>query len=191
MTVSREANFPRGQYGVILADPPWQYQMYGEDGYEKSPDKHYDCMSADQLKAMRDDILFAAGPNCVLFVWAVFPMLPLALDLLSTWGFQYKTGGAWHKKTTGGKTAFGTGYILRSACEPFLIGTLGNPQIKNRSTRNLIEAVTREHSRKPDETIGIIEELFEGPYLELFSRQKRPGWESWGNETEKFAEIKK
>lgn len=186
MKVSHETKFPRGQFGVILADPPWAYEMYSENGHAKSPYAHYDCMPAGQLKAMRDDILFAAGPNCVLFMWAVFPMLPFALDLMSTWGFQYKTGGAWHKKTVHGKTAFGTGYILRSACEPFLIGTLGNPTIKNRSTRNLIEAVAREHSRKPDETIGIIEELFEGPYLELFSRQKRPGWESWGNETEKF-----
>lgn len=179
-------NFIPGQFGVIYADPPWQYQMYGETGYEKSPDKHYDCMNFDQLADMRDQVLFATAPDCVLFMWAVFPMLPDAIALMRNWGFRYKTGGAWHKKTTGGKTSFGTGYILRSACEPFIIGTLGSPTIKNRSTRNIIEAVAREHSRKPDETIGIIENLFEGPYLELFSRQKRPGWESWGRETEKF-----
>lgn len=178
--------FPQGQFGVIYADPPWQYEMYSDKGYEKSPDTHYGCMDDAQLKALRDLVLFASAPNCVLFMWAVWPMLPQAINLVETWGFRYKTGGAWHKKTVNGKTAFGTGYVLRSACEPFLIGTLGEPNIKNHSTRNLIEAVTREHSRKPDETIGITEQLFDGPYLEMFSRQKRHGWESWGNEAEKF-----
>ncbi len=182
-------SLPAGQFGVIYADPPWAYEMYSEKGYEKSPDVHYECMSADDLKAMRDEILFASGPDCVLFMWAVWPMLPQAIELMECWGFQYKTGGAWHKKTVNGKTAFGTGYIMRSACEPFLIGTLGNPNIKNRSTRNLIEAAVREHSRKPDEVRGIITELFDGPYLELFARTKMPGWESWGNQSDKFGEV--
>lgn len=113
-------------------------------------------------------------------------MLREALELMDAWGFKYKSGGAWHKKTTNGKTAFGTGYIFRSAAELFLVGTHGKPAIKNRSTRNLIEEATREHSRKPDSTYGIIENLFEGPYLELFARSKRSGWESWGNQTDKF-----
>lgn len=179
-------SFPSGQFGVIYADPPWSYEMYSDKGYEKSPYAHYDCMGIDQLKALRDQIVFATAPNAVLFMWAVFPMLPQAIELMSAWGFQFKTGGAWHKKTSGGKTAFGTGYILRSASEPFLIGTHGNPKARNRSTRNLIEAVTREHSRKPDETIPMIENLFDGPYLELFARTQRPGWTVWGNQTDKF-----
>lgn len=177
---------PKGQFGVIYADPPWSYEMYSEKGHGKSPRAHYECMSEQDLAAMRDDILFAAGPDCVLFMWAVWPKLIDAMTLMNEWGFIYKTGGAWHKKTVNDKTAFGTGYIMRSACEPFLIGTIGSPNIKNRSTRNLIEAATREHSRKPEEATKIIEELFDGPYLELFAREQKPGWESWGNETEKF-----
>lgn len=185
--------FPPGQFRLIYADPAWQYEMYGETGYEKSPDKHYDCMSDEELLAMRDDVLFASAPNSVLFMWAVWPKLDFAMRLMEEWGFKYKTGGAWHKKTKHDKTGFGTGYIVRSACEPFLIGTHGDAQILNRSTRNLIEdenlieAKLRGHSRKPDCTYGLIEKLFPGPRLELFARSKRPGWESWGNETEKFA----
>lgn len=135
---------------------------------------------------MRDEIIFASSPDSVCFMWAVWPKIHEALELMEAWGFKYKTGGAWHKKTVNGKSSFGTGYLLRSASEPFLIGTLGQPIIKNRSTRNIIDAVVREHSRKPDCTYGLIEGLFDGPYLELFARHKRPGWSVWGNQTDKF-----
>ena len=148
--------FPQNQYRVLYADPPWQYTMRSDKGYEKSPQKHYDCMSDQELLAMRDDVLFATDTDSVLFMWAVWPKVPFALQLMEHWGFQYKTGGAWHKKTIHGKDAFGTGYIVRSACEPFIIGTHGNAEILNRSTRNIIEDenlivdAVREHSRKPD-----------------------------------------
>jgi N6-adenosine-specific RNA methylase IME4 len=143
-------------------------------------------MDMDALRSLRDDILFCAAPDCVLFMWCVFPMMPDAISLMRHWGFQYKTGGAWHKKTVNGKTAFGTGYIFRSACEPFIVGTIGNPRAKNKSTRNIIDAVVREHSRKPDETVEMIEALFNGPYLELFGRTQRPEWTVWGDEAGKF-----
>lgn len=175
---------PTGQYGVIYADPPWYFQNYSAKGEGKNPVAHYDCMEMEDMKKM--PVLFSAAPHSVLFMWACFPMLPQALDLMDSWGFKYKTGGAWHKKTVNGKTAFGTGYILRSASELFLIGTNGKPKIKNRATRNLIEAAVREHSRKPDCTYEMIENLFDGPYLELFARTTRPGWTAWGNETDKF-----
>lgn len=179
-------DFPSGQFGVIYADPPWKYENWSVKGQGKGAARHYDCMTLPEIKAL--PVLFSALPNAVCFMWATFPMLPEAIKLMDAWGFKYKSGGAWHKKTVNGKTAFGTGYIFRSASEIFLVGTHGNPRIKNRSTRNLIEDQVREHSRKPDSTYGIIENLFEGPYLELFARTKRPGWESWGNETEKFSE---
>lgn len=198
-------DFPRTQHGLIYADPAWSYEMYSEKGEEKSPQAHYQCMSLDELKGMRDDVLFATAPDAVLVMWACFPMLPQALELMSCWGFQFKSGGPWNKLTTTGGQAFGTGYILRSAAELFLIGTVGQPAIKNRSTRNSLFtgdipadlrdlAVTvnterREHSRKPDEMIPLLEGLFDGPYLELFARTERPGWTVWGNQTEKFRET--
>lgn len=184
---------PPGQFGVILADPPWAYEMYSDKGYGKSPDVHYNCMPFAELVALRDQLLFVTAPNSVCFMWAVWPKLDEALELMKAWGFQYKTGGAWHKRsaswtpgTPDPKSAFGTGYLFRSASEPFLVGTIGNPDILNRSTRNIIEAAVREHSRKPEEQYTMIERLFRGPYLELFARSGRPGWTSWGNETEKF-----
>lgn len=193
---------PSGQYGVIYADPPWAYEMYSEKVYEKSPHSHYDCMQIDALKAMRDDVVFATAPDAVCIMWACFPLLPQAISLMQHWGFDYVSGGAWNKLSTSGKQCFGTGYILRSASELFLIGKHGNPKQKNRATRNClftgdipanlrdlgisINTIRREHSRKPDEMILLIENLFPGPYLELFAREQRPGWDSFGNETEKF-----
>jgi N6-adenosine-specific RNA methylase IME4 len=194
--------FPAGQYGVIYCDPPWSYEMYSEKGYEKSPQAHYDCMPLAQLKALRDQILFAAAPDCVLWMWGLWSMLPQLTDLMREWGFQHKSGGNWDKVTRHGKQAFGSGYIFRASSEPFALGTIGNPRIKNRRTRNslftgdvpenlndlgiCITSLRREHSRKPDEIPALIEDLFDGPYLELFGRTQRPGWAVWGNETDKF-----
>ena len=192
-----------GQNGVIYCDPPWQYEMYSDKGHQKSPQQHYDCMDLDQLKAMRDDVLFATAENSVCIMWSTFAFLDQALDLMKFWGFKYKTGGPWIKRTVNGKNAFGTGYVLRSSAEIFLIGTIGKPVIKNRKTRNIImsgecageinkidsiivDAQMRQHSRKPDAMIHLIESLFDGPYIELFSRTTRDGWECWGNQTDKF-----
>lgn len=184
---------PAGKFGLIYADPPWSYRMYSDKGYEKSPDKEYSCMTESELVDMHNDLLFSYEKDCVLFMWAVWPMIDQALRLMNAWGFTYRTGGAWHKRSKNWtpdcknpKTNFGTGYIFRSASEPFLLGTIGNPRIKNKSTRNLIEAAVREHSRKPDCTYTMLEKLFEGPYLELFARTQRPGWSAWGNEVNKF-----
>lgn len=90
------------------------------------------------------------------------------------------------QSSTGEKWAFGTGYCFRSAAEFFLLGTIGKPKIRSKSVRNLMVAPIREHSRKPDAQYEIVEELFEGPYVEVFSRSARPGWHSWGLESGKF-----
>jgi len=135
------------RYGAILADPPWSYAMRSPKGYDKSPEAHYGTMSPEAIKALPVGQL--AGPDCLLFLWSTFPHLPLALEVMAAWGFTYKTGGAWIKRGLGGTLAFGTGYILRSASEVFLIGTIGAPAYRSRSVRNVIDAVRREHSRKP------------------------------------------
>lgn len=186
-----KVEFPNGKYGVIYADPPWSYKNYSVKGIGKGAAGQYHCMPLDKIKALGEQISHSADKDCALFMWATFPLLPEAIQVMASWGFQYKSGAAWHKKTKNGKTAFGTGYIFRSAAELLLVGTRGKPKVKNRSTRNLIEAETREHSRKPDETAIMIENLYAGPYLELFARTTRNGWSNWGNETDKFTDITK
>ena len=174
------------RYGAILADPPWAYDMRSDKGYGKSPEAHYGTLSPKAIKALPVGQL--AGPDCLLFLWSTFPHLPLALEVMQAWGFTYKTGGAWIKRGPRGKLAFGTGYILRSASEVFLIGTIGAPEYRSRSVRNVIDAVRREHSRKPEEARAMIDRLLPDVYAcELFAREPWPGRDVWGNETGRFA----
>lgn len=180
-------------YDVILADPPTPFDLWSDKGAGKSASAQYDIMSWPDLAAMPVSRL--ARGDCLLFLWACWPTLAQSIKLMEDWGFRYVTGGAWHKRTKTGKSAFGTGYRLRSATEPFLIGTLGNPQTV-RNIRNVIEtedldvidAMTRGHSRKPDEQYAICEQIMPHAirFLELFARQRRPGWDAFGNQTDKF-----
>lgn len=173
------------RYGAILADPPWRFDNYSEKGEAKNPLAHYRCSSVDEIAELHVNHL--AAPDCALFMWATAPMLPQALWLLERWGFTFKTMGAWAKQSsTGEKWAFGTGYVFRSALEPFIVGTIGSPRVCSRSIRNLIVAPVREHSRKPDEMHRNVEALYRGPYAELFARESRPGWETWGDQVTKF-----
>jgi N6-adenosine-specific RNA methylase IME4 len=183
------------KYGAILADPPWAYSMRSDKGFEKSPEAHYSTMPLDQIKALPVDHL--AGPDCLLFLWSTWPHLRQAMDVITAWGFTYITGGSWTKRTSLSKATFGTGYVLRSSTEPFLVGRLGAPQITSRSERNLIEAaeipdgiesLRREHSRKPPEMRQMIERLLPRAHCaELFAREPWPGHDAWGNQVERFA----
>lgn len=175
---------PAGRYAMIVADPPWSFKTRSAKGLGKSAQAHYECMSLDAIKAL--PVRRLAARHAFLWLWATNPMLPQALDVMASWGFTFKTAGHWSKRTKHGRQAFGGGYILRCAGEPFLIGTVGAPRTASRSVRGLIEGPIREHSRKPDQAFAAAELLIEGPRVELFSRQDRPGWDRWGLETDRF-----
>lgn len=198
---------PAGGFGLIMADPPWSYSMRSEKGYAKAPEGQYQTMAPGDIKALPVELL--AAPDCLLWLWAVNPQLQLAIDVLRAWGFEFKTAGTWVKRSIYGKINMGTGYILRSANEPFLIGTRGSPKT-TRATRSAvityddrcgadlqegdwpIESITIEapllgHSRKPDAAFQACEALMpEARKLELFSRTSRVGWSAWGDEVGKF-----
>lgn len=175
-------------YGVILCDPPGLFRNYSVKGEAKNPLAHYACMDLDAIKAL--PVSHLAAPDCALVMWATAPMLPAAIDTLKAWGFAFKSAGAWAKQSsTGKKWSFGTGYCYRSAAEFWLLGTIGNPAQRVRNVRNLIVAPIREHSRKPDQMHTDIEALWPGPYVELFGRAPRAGWDIWGNQTNKFGEA--
>lgn len=174
-------------YDLIMADCPWDFQLYSEKGSSKSAQAQYDCMGIGALKAL--PVGHLARGDAALFMWATWPMLPQAIEVMSAWGFPYTSGGVWHKKTTHGHTAFGTGYRLRSASEPWLLGIVGNPKT-SRSHRNVIEGLAREHSRKPEEAYAWCESYMPNARrADLFSRTTRLGWEAWGNEVGKFDEA--
>ena len=180
-----DGGLPAREYALIYADPPWSFVTYSDRGLKKSAQRHYSCSPAGVLREMAVGDL--AAQNSVLAMWATFPMLPQAIGLMDAWGFTYKTGGAWGKMSKGGgKVAFGTGYIFRSAAELLLVGTRGKPVWGNRRTRNLWLAPVREHSRKPDEVRDLLAALVPGPRIELFARSRHEGWDAWGNEVGKL-----
>lgn len=171
-------------YDLLMIDPPWHFELFSDEGEAKSAQAQYRTMPLDEIKDLPVRLL--AKPNCLVWLWATFPLLPDALQVLDAWGCRYITGGAWHKTTRHGKTAFGTGYVLRSACEPFLIGKFGDPPT-TRSTRNIVVGAVREHSAKPEEAYAAAEALMPGAHrAEIFSRRTRPGWDVWGDESGKL-----
>jgi N6-adenosine-specific RNA methylase IME4 len=176
---------PRSRYyGVLLADPPWQFATYSHKGKGRSAEAHYDCMTLDSIKAL--PVSEWAAPDCALFLWVTDPSLPQALEVIEAWGFAYKTVAFTWVKTTKDGTGFpiGCGYWTRANPEQCLLATRGNPQRLSRSVRQLILSPRREHSRKPDEVYQRIEALVPGPYLELFARAQRAGWDACGHEVE-------
>lgn len=185
------AGLQPGRYGAILADPPWETDTWSAKGLGKSPEQHYRTMPIAAIQAL--PVAALAARDCLIFLWATWPRLPDALAVLDAWGFAYQTGGPWIKRTASGLPGFGTGHIFRSATEPFLIGTRGRPGKGSTRTRNLIEteflidALRREHSRKPPEARDMVQHLRPGvPTAELFAREPWPGCDVWGNETGRF-----
>ena len=176
---------PAGGFSLIMADPPWSYGMRSEKGYAKSPEAHYRTMPVEDIQRL--PVGHIAAQDSVLWLWALGNQLPQALAVIAAWGFTFKTSGHWAKTTRHGKQAFGTGYILRNAGEPFLIATRGAPKT-SRAVRSVLIAPAREHSRKPDAAFAAAEQMMpEVRRIELFSRQPRAGWDAWGDEACKFA----
>lgn len=149
----------------------------------RTAESFYPTMSPRELHALRPCIDGWAARDCALFLWATPPALPEALQLVSAWGFSYKTFGfTWIKTTKNGGLFFGMGHYTRSNAEVCFLATRGKPKVQARDVPQVIMAPRREHSRKPDEQYERIERLYGGPYLELFARQRREGWDVWGDE---------
>ncbi len=172
-------------FDLLMVDPPWAFALRSAKGEAKSPQAQYACMSLDEIKAL--PVAQLARGDALLWLWATHPMLPQALDVMVAWGFTFSTSGVWVKTTRTGKLNFGTGYVLRSASEPFLIGRVGRPRTA-RTVRTVIQAPVREHSRKPDEAYAAAEVLAidASRRADLFSRESRPGWSAWGHEAGRF-----
>jgi N6-adenosine-specific RNA methylase IME4 len=173
-----------GGFELIMADPPWHFTTYSAKGDKKSAQAKYRTMPMAAIRAL--PVADIAAENSLLWLWATNPTLPDAFAVLEAWGFRFSTAGHWVKRTRSGGLAFGTGYVLRCAGEPFLIGRRGKP-VNTRSVRSVVDGPIREHSRKPEEAYASAEQLMPGARrVELFSRKSRPGWAFWGDEAGKF-----
>lgn len=176
-------NWPEGKYRVILADPPWSYDVWSAKGTGRSAEQHYQTMKPEDIKAL--PVRDIADEDCALLMWAVYPSLPLAFEVIESWGFVYKTVGFTWVKTYGANIYLpfvGLGHWTRANAEVVLLATRGKPKRKAKDVEQVILSPVREHSRKPEEQYRRIERLLDGPYCELFARYPRPEWTTWGNE---------
>ena len=179
----------RRKYGVIYADPPWSFRNWSAKGTGRNAISHYDCLDFTALAAL--PIADLAKDNCVLFLWATDPLLPRAFELLRAWGFEYKTVAFyWVKLNAKPKHNAdfftGLGYWTRANPEQCLLATRGKPARLAKDVRRLVIERRREHSRKPDCVRERIERLVAGPYLELFARETKRGWDCWGDQAGLF-----
>jgi len=198
-------DLPRNHFGAILADPPWRFKTWDNqeairktrgDGTFTSANVHYRTMPTAEICAL--PIRNLAASDCSLFLWCSWPQMPDALSVITAWGFTFKTCGfLWAKAHARQLEMFqdyidplmGLGYWTRANSEPCLLATCGHPHRIDATVHQVIIEPRREHSRKPDCVYERIERLVAGPYLELFARQRRPGWTVWGNEIDKFGEY--
>ena len=189
-TFGVSANTHQKKYQIIYADPPWSYNDK-MSGHSFSLDHEYETQSKNWIANL--PIKEISEKDCVLFLWAVSPQLPEAIEVMKAWGFKYKTCAfSWMKANPYKLFAMeediymGFGYWTRANSEVCLLATRGKPKRLNADVRQGIIEPRREHSRKPDCVHERIERLVAGPYLELFARQTKPGWTCWGNEVGKF-----
>ena len=180
------------KYQIIYADPPWSFggAKLNASTSGKEITDHYPLMSDHELLSL--PISNLADTNCVLFLWVVYSKLPLALQCIDRWGFQYSTVAfEWLKRTTTGKPVCFMGrWVCGGAVELCLLARRGTVPRIAKNIHRLIDAPRGEHSAKPAETrTRIIELVGDLPRIELFARQKVEGWDSWGNELESDIDL--
>lgn len=170
------------KYQIIYADPPWKYSDRGCQGTMAN---HYQGM--ELVDIFRLPIKKIADDNCILFLWATYPMLKEALLVIENWGFTYKTiAFQWIKINKKNRMPFyGLGRWTRGNTEPCLLATKGKPKRISPSVFQIIWQPKEKHSEKPQEARNkIIKLVGDLPRIELFARQKTEGWDCWGNEVE-------
>ena len=185
-TIANLRSFADGRtFRTIYADPPWQFQnRTGKVAPEHRRLTRYPTMTISDIKAL--PVYELASICSHLYLWVPNALLPDGLEVMRSWGFEYKTNIIWEKvRHDGQPDGRGVGFYFRNVTEILLFGIRGTGNrtlAPARSQVNLIRTVKREHSRKPDEMIPIIEACSPGPYLELFARGDREGWAMWGNQ---------
>ena len=173
-------DFPDKKYNIIYADPPWSYQDKNCSG---SCENHYKTLSIKDLCDL--PIQEIAAKDCVLFLWATYPLIKDALLLIDSWGFEYKSiAFQWIKKNKkSGSYFYGLGRWTRGNTEPCFLAVKGKPKRLAANVFQIIDAPIRQHSRKPDITRILITKLMgDLPRIELFSRERFEGWDVWGDQ---------
>lgn len=184
-------------YQIIYADPPWNFgnRMYSSNkiDHHRAITRAYPVMKTDEICQLAVKNIIADDAVC--FMWTADAFIPDALTVMSAWGFQYKTVAfIWQKKEKSGVQTCYMGQWTMKNCEIVLLGTRGHmtQYLQSRKVRQLQEAERERtiHSRKPAVIRDRIVEMFgDLPRIELFAREKTPGWDVWGNEVESDIDL--
>ena len=179
------------KYSTIYADPPWRFEnRTGKMAPEHKRLNRYSTMSLEEIEAL--PVSKIAADKSHLYLWVPNALLPDGLRVMEKWGFQYKSNLIWEKvRKDGFPDGRGVGFYFRNVTEILLFGIRGeNNRTLDpaRSQVNLIRSMKREHSRKPDEFVQLIQDCSPGPYLEMFARGDREGWDMWGNQADESYE---
>jgi N6-adenosine-specific RNA methylase IME4 len=191
-------------YGSITIDAPQRFKSYtalqaANWNSRRDVEKHYECLTIEEIASLPIKDLAHPG-GCHLWLWITGPNLHRARELIEAWGFRYSAiGFVWVKLRRGLKQTplffserdlhVGLGLTTRHNVELCLLARRGNARRNAKDVREVILAPVREHSRKPDEFFARVERYSSGPFLELFARERRSGWDAWGDELDKFNGI--
>ena len=172
------------KYRTILADPPWRFtQRTGKVSPEHGRLHRYPTMSLDEICGLGDQVQDLVAHGGHLYLWVPSALLNSGLQVMAFWGFEYKTPIHWVKTTKAGVPDLSCmGFHYRNVIEPCLYGNMDGQRTKHYNVPNILFATKTGHSQKPEAFYQLVEHQSEGPYLELFARAERPGWDRWGNE---------
>ena len=169
------------KYHTILADPPWHQQGGGKS--KRGADRHYPLMKEKQIKELMKSVLEdKVADNAHMYMWCANNHIPEGLRIMEHLGFKYITNLVW------AKSRFGLGRYFRGQHEICLFGTRGRGWGVRSDSNNVPSLLggalisPTAHSKKPKEMYDLIEKRSNGPYLEMFARNERSGWDSWGDE---------
>jgi N6-adenosine-specific RNA methylase IME4 len=184
------------RYRTIVADPPWDYEGFASSPTPRKGERQrvkltalpYGAMSVVDICAL--PITDIADTDARLFLWTTNRYLRPAFDVLDAWGFAYKQTLVWRK--TGNPSPFG-GSVAPIHAEFLLVAAKGAPPVAGRLRSSVIDAPAAaapgSHSAKPEAFLDFIEQVSPGPYVELFARRARFGWDYWGDESLGTAEL--
>jgi len=170
---------PDKQFRTIVIDPPWPMEKILRDERPNQTDFDYPVMTIEQIKKLPISKM-AIHDGCHVYLWTTQRFLPTAFEVFGVWGVNYQCLMTWVKNV--GFTPFSWMY----STEHILFGRIGDLQLLKLGMRLDLTAKVREHSRKPDEFYDVVRQVSPEPRIDMFSREKRDGFEPWGNETTKF-----
>jgi len=169
------------KYRTIVADPPWRYQSAAT---KADAAKHYSTMGLGEILGLGDEVRSLAEPDAHLWLWTTNAFIEEGYDVVRAWGFRPLTLLTWCKR------APGVGYYLRNNTEHCVLASRGKPLVpEDKAMASWYVWPRAEHSAKPEAFYDLVEQVSPAPFLEMFSRRARLGWDTWGNEALNHVEM--